>query len=441
MKKQQFDRHLVLLIILISLASYGFLRVSFSSDSIDFLSSSARYRLGVEKCKAIRNQVSNRQNIRTRNPRYFTGLETGAKDILIKRATLWNGDGSITKNCTVVIRQGLFASVGINFDESKFNGEVIDANGRFVTPGVVDMHSHMGLDSWPYSEGGSDTNEMSSSPVHPELKSLDGFDPWDVAIDIINSGGTFRLKIGVTTSLVLPGSGNVMGGEAFAFKTRRSNRAEYMLLNAGMVNESDGRQWRWMKMACGENPIRYGRSRQLTPESRLGEGYLFRKRIDEAFQMKLRQDVWCQSAATAESMFGETAYKHFREAFPEKIEEESLVAMLRGDVLLNIHCYETYDLEMLVRLSKEFNFKIAAFHHALEAWEVPELLAENGIGAAIFADHWGYKKEAYDSSVNAATILTSKNVKVAFKSDHPVLNSQNLIFEAAKAAHYGIAYF
>ena len=94
---------------------------------------------------------------------------------------------------------------------------------------------------------------------------------------------------------------------------------------------------------------------------------------------------------------------------------------------------------MIVRLSKEFNFTISAFHHALEAWRVPELLKDNGIGAALFADHWGYKREAYDTSVNASQILTRAGVKVALKSDHPFLNSQHLMYEAAKAHHYGLA--
>ena len=94
---------------------------------------------------------------------------------------------------------------------------------------------------------------------------------------------------------------------------------------------------------------------------------------------------------------------------------------------------------MMVRLTHEFGFKIQTFHHALEAWRVADMLAEEGISVAIFADHWGYKKEAFDTSVRAAQILSEKGVQVAFKSDHPVLNSQNLIYEAAKGHHYGLS--
>ena len=293
------------------------------------------------------------------------------------------------------------------------------------------MHSHSGLDTWPYTDGSSDTNEMAETPLHPELRSIDGFDPSDLSISIINSGG-------VTTSLILPGSGNMMGGEAFAIKHRYfpSNRTEDMLLNSGLPRE-EGSSWRWMKMACGENPIRsYGVSHWVSPESRLGEAYLFRKRISAAREVMREQDQWCWRQSHNEPLY---------KRYPDPIEHESLIALLRGKVLLNVHCYETYDLEMMVKLSHEFNFTINTFHHALEAWRVADMLREENIAVAIFvliinkADHWGYKKEAYDASTKAAKLLTEKGVKVAFKSDHPVLNAQNLIFEAAKGHHYGLS--
>jgi imidazolonepropionase-like amidohydrolase len=223
-----------------------------------------------------------------------------------------------------------------------------------------------------------------------------------------------------------------MGGEAFAFKMRKveSNRSEDMLLNANL-NTSE------MKVACGENAIWNGRSKGLLPESRLGEAYLFRERIEKAKLAKEAQEEWCFNAEYFKKEYGGAGYSFLTSTFPSPIEHESLIALLRGEILLNVHCYETYDLEMMVRLSHEFHFNISAFHHALEAWKVADLLAKENIGAALFADHWGYKKEAYDASVNGAKVLAAAGVSVAFKSDHPVLNSQNLIFEAAKAVGYG----
>ncbi|KAJ3273639.1 hypothetical protein HDV01_004248 [Terramyces sp. JEL0728] len=368
---------------------------------------------------------------RTKNPRYNLGGEQPTPPVLIKNATLWNGDGHLSRNVNILFQEGIIVKVGNDLVQN-FNGEIIEARGHYVTPGIVDMHSHAGLDSWPAFAGASDTNEMSESSTRPYLRSLDGFSPYDNAIGIINSGG-------VTTSLILPGSGTAMGGEAFAVKHRLfpSNRSEDMLLNAGMEAQ-DGPTWRWMKMACGENPINNGRRKNQLPESRLGLGYLFRKRFDDAYQSLIVQDQWCYEAETLYKAHSKKAHSRIKTRFPEPVDDESMIALLRGKVKLNAHCYESYDLEALIRLSHEYNFKITAFHHALEAWRVAPLLAKEGIATAIFADHWGYKKEAYDSSVRAAQVLTDAGVQVAFKSDHPVLNAQNLIYEAAKAHHYGL---
>jgi imidazolonepropionase-like amidohydrolase len=142
---------------------------------------------------------------RTKNPRFDVGGgEISHVATIIRNATLWNGDGKVSNYVDIKFKDGVIISVGPTRDldeDTATAEEIIDAKGRFVTPGLVDLHSHMGTDSWPGTEGGSDTNEMSDSLTVPFLKSLDGFDPTDLAIGIINSGG-------VTTSLVLPGSGN-----------------------------------------------------------------------------------------------------------------------------------------------------------------------------------------------------------------------------------------
>jgi imidazolonepropionase-like amidohydrolase len=144
-----------------------------------------------------------RSSQRVRNPRFDVGEEIPASPVLLKNASLIDGDGIRTDGVDIVMEKGLFSSVGVAIDASTFKGQVIDLKGHIVTPGLVDMHSHMGLDAWPYTDGSSDTNEMAETPLHPELRAIDGFDPYDLAISLINSGG-------ITTSLVLPGSGNMM---------------------------------------------------------------------------------------------------------------------------------------------------------------------------------------------------------------------------------------
>ena len=194
-----------------------------------------------------------------------------------------------------------------------------------------------------------------------------------------------------------------------------------------------------MKMACGENPKnQYGQEKRIMPESRLGEGYLFRRAFQDALDFKNSQDIWCENAISLSDKHGVNAYKQMLIPFPENEDLEVLSSLLRGHVDLHNHCYETYDMEMMLRNANKFNFKVTTFHHALEAWRVADKLALENISVAIFADHWGYKKEADGTSVRAAQILSKAGVKVTLKSDHPVLNSQHLIFEAQKAHHYGL---
>ena len=168
----------------------------------------------------------------------------------------------------------------------------------------------------------------------------------------------------------------------------------------------------------------------MQPSTRLGMAYLLRKELTKAQTLKREQDDWCYNAERG----------RVNTVFPENIDLESLVALLRGEVLLNIHCYETYDIEALIRYSLEFNFTISAFHHALDAYRIPEILrrATNNITIATFADNWGYTKETYQSIPEAPKILYEAGIPLALKSDHPVLNSQRLMFEAAKTTHYGL---
>ncbi|KAJ3206808.1 hypothetical protein HDU67_007941, partial [Dinochytrium kinnereticum] len=387
-----------------------------------------------------------------RNPRYFTMLNntdasTTGNPILIKDATVLDGVGGRFEHIDVALSHGLVINIGKDISKADVvksarsfteqwnegldyeEGDVlvINANGRYVTPGLVDQHSHIGTDSFPVMRGNSDVNEMSSQ-TNPQLRVQDGINILDNAIEIVAAGG-------VTTTLVLPGSGTLMGGEAVALKLIRptSYLVEDMAVQRNMEGNRDGKKWRWMKMACGENPKHRG-----NPSSRMGSGWLYRQRFEEARTTLRAQDDWCTAAAAAQAKFSGDAHLFMTERFPDPIEQDSLIGLLRGDVRLNVHCYETHDIEMMVRNKHEFGFEIGTFHHALEAHLVAPLLARENISVALFADHSLFKKEAYAASVKAGKILHEAGVKVAYKSDHPVLNAQHLIFEAQKAAQYGL---
>ncbi|KAI8851350.1 hypothetical protein BC829DRAFT_441528 [Chytridium lagenaria] len=387
-----------------------------------------------------------------RNPRYSvlvnnTAAATTGNPILIKDATVLNGVGGRFEHVDVALANGLVLKIAKGLSKSdvikaaqasskvwsveqvydETDVTIINADGRYVTPGIVDMHSHVGAYSFPTMMGNADGNEMSSQ-TNPQLRVQDGINILDDAIDIVASGG-------VTTSLILPGSGTLMGGEAVAIKLIKptSYEVEDMTINRNVDESVDGKLWRWMKMACGENPKRQGG----TPTSRMGSGWLYRKRFEEARTTLRLQEDWCVAAKAADAKFGAAAHQYVTERFPDPLEQDSLVALLRGDVRVNIHCYETHDIEMMIRNKHEFGFEITAFHHALEAHLLRLFsLVKTSLSLSLLITL--YTRRKLMARRQSREILHDAGVKVAYKSDHPVLNAQHLIYEAQKAAEYGL---
>ncbi|KAF9388150.1 hypothetical protein CPB97_001526 [Podila verticillata] len=387
--------------------------------------SEAHFAEGVAKCKFIHRKNKHAYppaESRSSNPRFVNGTAP----TLFKNGHIFDGEGESFKG-DLLIDRGIIIKVGGEIRDVPENTVVVDLKGHILTPGIVDMHSHVGVFSIPFLEGMTDVNEM-TSPITPFIRSIDGFNPSDKAREIIVSGG-------VTSSLVLPGSGNIMGGEAFALKLRK---VDTLSVDDMMIETGVDDKWRYMKMACGENPLRNYREQGKMPSTRLGEGWLLRDQFAKATKLKQAQDDWC-SAAKELPRYGR---HRLATPFPEDLQYESLVAVLRDDIKLNIHCYETHDLEAMVRHSNEYKFKIAGFHHALDAYRVPEILKRaymNVPVVATFASKFGYKKEASQSSVNSPKILVDAGIAVAMKSDHPILNAQHLIYEAAQAHHFGLS--
>ncbi|CAG8704975.1 25012_t:CDS:10, partial [Gigaspora rosea] len=347
------------------------------------------------------------------------------KTIVFKNGIILNGKGEKILG-DIILKNGLIHAIGQNFSDDE--AIVIDVKKKFITPGLVDMHSHAAIGSWPYLSSTNDGNEK-TNPITPYVRAQDAINPSDPAIRIIASGG-------VTTSLVLPGSFNLMGGEAFVIKMRPVDTVSVddMGINAN-IDKKKERAWRWLKMACGENAKNHYGSRKQIPTTRLGESWLFRKYFAKAQTLKQKQDDWCNAAAKLSNREQLSSY------FPEDLELESLVALLRGDVKLNIHCHEAYDTETMIRISLEFNFTIAAIHHATSAYMITDIIkkrVKNNITIAMFPELWGHKKEAFYGSTKAPKIFVDAQIPVAFKSDHDVSNAQHLAYEAAKAYHYGL---
>lgn len=370
------------------------------------------FQLGVQQCITIRSKAVKEASVDRENPRAVPGTPP----VLIKNATLIDGDGQIFPGQNIYVEDGIIKSL----EGSETPGcKSFDAHGQYVSPGLVDMHSHIGIMGkyWANNDG----NEASKL-ITSQVRTIDGIDVRDEMLLRAASGG-------VTSSLLLPGSANSIGGEGFVLKTRKpsTNSVEDMLVQA---NISEKRQ-RWLKMACGENPKRV---HPTEADTRIGEAWAVRHRFDEAKSLLKAQDNWCEKASAGRKAIG-------GKPFPSDLELESIVAVLRGDVKVNIHCYTPVDLETQMRISQEFGYEIAAFHHATEAWQVPEMIkrAPNNITIAMFGTQWGYKLEAFHPSVHAGKILADHKIPVAYKSDATVTNPQNLIFQAQLGCHYGLS--
>ena len=307
---------------------------------------------------------------RDRNARYIDGHAP----TLIKNATVWvgepakgtapeaarKGSGFAWITADVYVEHGLIKRVEPSIAQSSLARDtvVFNARGRPLTAGIIDMHSHAGVNPLPDLRGWDDTNEMASD-ITPYVRSIDGLLPLDHQIQVIKSGG-------VTTSLVLPGSANNMGGEAYVIKHavgKADGRNETSA--ADMLADPD-RNWRFMKMACGENPKNvYGKPGSQGPTSRLGESWEFRHAFEQAAELVQTQDDWCDVAASG--------LHHIKSYLPQQIRWESLGALLRDQVRLNTHCYTIPDLEAFVDHTNEFKFKVRAFHHAHQTYLVPEV--------------------------------------------------------------------
>ncbi|KAJ3872228.1 hypothetical protein F5051DRAFT_163797 [Lentinula edodes] len=198
--------------------------------------------------------------------------------------------------------------------------------------------------------------------------------------------------------------------------------------NGSGIEEVQPPRWRQLKQACGENPSRFYSG------TRMDTIWAYRQGYEEARKLKVKQDAYCEKAATKQwDDLGD---------FPEDLQWEALVDVLRGKVKIQNHCYEAVDLDGIVRLTNEFKFPIAAFHHAHETYSVPELLRKaygHTPTVALFATNARYKRKSYRGSEFAPRILADNGIQVVMKSDHPVLNSRFLMFEAQQAHYFGLA--
>lgn len=347
---------------------------------------------------------------------------------VIRGATILTGTGERIDNGTVVIENGKIASIG-GADLAGPQGAVtIDAKGKWVTPGIIDIHSHLGDYPSPQTDSTSDGNEA-TSPNTSQVWAEHSVWPQD-------AGFTRALAGGITALQVLPGSANLFGGRSAILKNVPARTVQEMKFPGAPYG---------LKMACGENPKRvYGE--QGGPSTRMANFAGYRAAWIEAAEYKKKWEKYWEEKDAYDKKNGgkkKSAKKgddggKEPEAPTRDLKLETLAMALSGDITVNMHCYRADEMAQVIDMAKEFGYKVATFHHAIEAYKVADLLAANGICAAVWADWWGFKLEAYDTvRENAALVDAQENGCTVIHSDD-AYGIQRLNQEAGKAMADGV---
>ncbi|HNS85366.1 MAG TPA: amidohydrolase [Parvularculaceae bacterium] len=346
---------------------------------------------------------------------------------LIRGATVLTGAGERIDNGSVLIENGRIAGVGGADLAAPEGAVVIEAKGKWVTPGVIDIHSHLGDYPSPATDSTSDGNEA-TAPNTAQVWAEHSVWPHD-------AGFTRALAGGITSLQILPGSANLFGGRSAILKNAPSRTVQGMKFPGAPYG---------LKMACGENPKRvYGD--KGGPATRMGNFAGYRAAWIEAAAYKDKWEKYWDELDERKDKNGEkkNAKKSEDDAKePEAptrdLKLETLAMALSGDITVNMHCYRADEMALVIDMSKEFGYKVSTFHHGVEAYKVADMLAENGVCAAVWADWWGFKLEAYDSvRENAALVDAQPNSCAIIHSDDEY-GIQRLNQEAGKAMADGV---
>ncbi len=333
-----------------------------------------------------------------------------AESVLIRSATVLTGDGTRLDNGDVWLENGLVKAVGRDLQAP--GARVIDAKDRWVTPGIIDVHSHLGVYASPGVWANSEGNEA-TSPVTAEVWAEHSVWPQDPGFQAARENG------GITTLLVLPGSANLFGGRGVTLRNVPAVTYQAMKFpGAPHV----------LKMACGENPRRvYGRDRKSAPSTRMGNVAGYRAAFSKAQAYQRKWKHW------------EEKKKAGGELPPDRdLQMETLVGVLKGEILVQNHCYRADEMATMLDVAREFGYKITAFHHAVEAYKVANLLADTQTCVAIWADWWGFKMESFDGiRENAAIVHAAKGGGCVIIHSDSEAGIQRLNQEAAKAMAAG----
>jgi imidazolonepropionase-like amidohydrolase len=342
------------------------------------------------------------------------------------------GTGVELADATVLFSDGRIVAVGPRASVPVPDGaRVVDVSGRFVTPGLIDAHSHMGVYPMPEVTANADGNEA-TRPVTANVRAADSVWPQDPAF-------SHALAAGITTVLALPGSANLVGGQGVTLKLHPGRSVADMKFPGAPAT---------LKMACGENPKRVYGQRNTAPSTRMGSMAGYREAFQNAREYgvkfadwQLRHQGWQKKRAPVRADDHAPSAPGSDEPEPSMPERdyglETLLGAIEGRVLVEIHCYRADDMLAMLALADEFGFRVRAFHHAVEAYKIRDVLAERKIAVATWADWWGFKLEAFDTVRENLALLAASGVRGVLHSDSSLL-VQRLNQEAAKSSSAGL---
>jgi imidazolonepropionase-like amidohydrolase len=323
---------------------------------------------------------------------------------LVRDVTLFDGEGGRIDHGAILFADGKVVQVAQQI-EAPAGARVIVGTGKWVTPGIIDIHSHMGDFAVPQTAATSDGNEM-TAPVTAEVWAEHSVWPQDPEFSRALSHG------GVTTVQVLPGSGNLFGGRSVVLK----------LVSGRTVQEMKFPQAPYgLKMACGENPETVYGPKGRMPSTRMGDIAVDRMTWAKAVEYKRHWEAYEKSGGVAPA---------------RDLQLDTLAGVLDGKIRVQNHCYRADDMAQVIDMSKEFGYHVTAFHHAVEAYKIADLLKVNDICSAVFAEQIPFKMEAVDGIPENLALLYQAGACVMAHSDSGVF-VQMLNLEVARMVAAG----
>ena len=330
---------------------------------------------------------------------------TTTSSVAIVNAYLVPVAGDPIENGTVLIQDGKIAAVGTSADIAIPDGvRTVDASGKWVLPGFIESHGHVGIHEEANGPAGDDTNEM-TTPNTAAVRAID-------AINIDDEGFRDALSGGVTSIVVKPGSGNPIGGQTVAIKSWGGRTIDEQVLREAVS----------VKSALGENPKRVYGGKNVTPSTRLGVAMIIREAFVDAQNYRAQRD---------------DAEKEGK-PFARDLGKETLVRVLDGELAWDQHTHRHDDIATAMRLADEFGYRLV-INHGTEAHKLADVIAERDI-PVIFGPMFTSrsKVELRDRAIANLAKIAAAGVRVAITTDHPVVPINFLVHQASLAVKEGL---